>query len=191
MRNFITAYVKGCTTCQMNKVNTHLTKPPLFLITLTSDLPFQTIAVDFITKLPLSQGYDTILTVTNHDVSKASIFIPCQESIDSEGVAKLYASQVFLHYGIPLKIISDRDTCFNSAFTKELCRLLGVKQNISSTYHPQTDGQSKCTNQSLEQYLRLYCDTQQDKWAEFLPLAQYVRNSWKHSTMRQTPMIHS
>jgi hypothetical protein len=191
MRDFIIAYVKGCTTCQMNKVNTHPTKPPLFPITLTGNLPFQTIAVDFITKLPPSQGYDTILTVTDHDVSKASIFIPCQESIDSEGVAKLYTSQVFPHYRIPLKIISNRDTHFDLAFTKELCRLLGVKQNISSAYHPQTDGQSKRTNQSLEQYLRLYCDTQQDKWAEFLPLAQYVRNSWKHSTMRQTPMICS
>jgi len=112
---------------------------------------------------------------------------PDQESIDSEGVAKLYTSQVFPHYGIPLKIISDCDTCFDSAFTKELCRLLGVKQNISSAYHPQTDGQSEHTNQSLEQYLWLYCNTQQDKWAEFLPLAQYVQNSWKHSTTRQTP----
>jgi hypothetical protein len=150
MHNFIIAYVKGCATCQMNKVNMHPTKPPLFLITLTSDLPFQTIAVDFITQLLLSQGYDTILTVTDHDVSKASIFILCQESIDSKGVAKLYAFQVFPHYGIPLKIISDCNTQFDSAFTKELCRLLGIKQNISSTYHPQTDGQSKCTNQSLE-----------------------------------------
>jgi hypothetical protein len=105
----------------MNKVNTHLTKPPLFPITPTSDLPFQTIAVNFITKLPPSQGFDTILTVTDHNVSKASIFIPCQESINLEGIAKLYTSQVFLHYGIPLKIISNCDTQFDSAFTKELC----------------------------------------------------------------------
>jgi hypothetical protein len=110
MHDFIIAYVKGCATCQMNKVNMHPTKPPLFLITLTSDLPFQTIVVDFITKLLPSQGYDTILIVTNHNVSKTSIFILCQESIDSKGVAKLYASQVFPHYGIPLKIISNHDT---------------------------------------------------------------------------------
>jgi hypothetical protein len=187
MHDFITAYVKGCATCQMNKVNMHPTKPPLFLITLTSDLPFQTIVVNFITKLLPSQGYYTILTVTDHNVSKTSIVSLCQESIDSEGVAKLYASQVFPHYGIPLKIISDHNTQFDSAFTKELCRLLGIKQNISSAYHPRTDGQSKYTNQSLEQYLQLYCDTQQNKWTEFLPLSQYVQNSWKHSTTRQTP----
>src|SRR6266851_481514 len=126
MNNFITAYVKGCATCQMNKVNTHPTKLPLFPITPTSNLPFQTITVDFIMKLPQSQGFDTILTVTDHDISKVSIFILCQETIDSEGIIKLYASQVFPHYRIPLKIISDCDTQFDSAFTKELCRLLGI-----------------------------------------------------------------
>jgi hypothetical protein len=110
MKNFVTTYIKGCATCQMNKINTHPTRPPLFPITPTSSLPFQTIAVDFITKLPLSHGYDTILTITDHNVSKASIFLPCQETIDAEGVAKLYATNVFPHYGIPLKIISDRDT---------------------------------------------------------------------------------
>jgi hypothetical protein len=77
MCNFITAYVKGCATCQANKVNTHPTKPPLYPIAPTSDLPFQTIAVDFITKLPPLQGFDTILRITDRDVSKASIFIPC------------------------------------------------------------------------------------------------------------------
>jgi hypothetical protein len=153
MKDFITAYVKGCTTCQMNKINTHPTRPPLFPITSSSNLPFQTIAVDFITKLPLSYGNDTILTITDHDVSKVSIFLPCKETIDTVGVAELYATHVFPHYGIPLKVISDRDPRFNSAFTTDLCRLLGIHQNISTAYYPQTDGQSERTNQSLKTYL--------------------------------------
>src|SRR6266850_1064428 len=87
IRDFITEYIKGCTTCQMNKVNTNLSKPPVYPITPAPDaLPFQTIALDFITKLPESLGNDTILTITDHDCSKASIFIPCKEAIDSEGV---------------------------------------------------------------------------------------------------------
>jgi len=89
MKDFVTAYVKGCTTCQMNKINTHPTRPPLFPITSSSNLPFQTIAVDFIIKLPLSYGNDTILTITDHDVSKASIFLPCKETIDTVGIAEL------------------------------------------------------------------------------------------------------
>jgi hypothetical protein len=118
---------------------------------------------------------------------KATIFIPCNETVDSEGVVKLYAQHVIPHYGLPWKVISDRDTWFTSNFTKELCHVLGVKQNISTVYHPQTDGQSKCTNQSLEQYLHIICREHQSNWADWLPLAQYVWNLWPLSTMKKTP----
>jgi transposase InsO family protein len=91
------------------------------------------------------------------------------------------------HYSLPRKIISDRDPRFTSNFTTELCRILGVKQNISTAYHPQTDGQSERTNQSLEQYLRMVCANDQHSWAEWLPLAQYTRNSWPSSTTKKTP----
>jgi Integrase zinc binding domain len=188
MRDHITQYIKGCATCQMNKVNTNPTKPPLYPITpVTDTLPFQTITLNFITKLPESDGYDTILTITDHDCSKASIFIPCKETIDSEGVAHLYAQYVVPHYGIPKKVISDQDTRFTSNFTTKLCKTLGIKQNISTAYHPQTDGQSEQTNQSLEQYLRIMCANDQHTWSRWLPLAQYVRNSWPSSTTKKTP----
>ena len=83
--------------------------------------PFKTIAMDFITKLPPSGGFDTILTITDTDCSKASVFIPCNETIDTEGVVLLYLTHVFPHYGIPLKIILDRDPRFVSKFGTELC----------------------------------------------------------------------
>src|SRR5712671_2408248 len=154
MKSFATEYIKGCATCQMMKVNTHPTKPPMFPITSKANaLPFQTISLDFIVKLPVSDGKDTILTITDHDCSKAALFIPCNETIDAAGVATLYATQVFPHYGLPKKVISDRDTRFASNFARELCDILKIRQNISTAYHPQTDGQSERTNQSLEQYL--------------------------------------
>ena len=167
LKDFTTQYIKGCSTCQMNKVNTNPMKPPIFPISTDKDaLPFQTIALDFITKLPESLGYDTILTITNNDCSKAAILIPCKETIDSEGVAKLYAQHVVLHYRIPKKVISDCETRFTSNFTRELCCLLGIKQNISTAHHPQTDSQSERTNQSLEQYLCIICAKDQHSWAE-------------------------
>jgi hypothetical protein len=126
MKDFVTAYIKGCATCQMNKINTHPTQPPLFSITSSSNLPFQMIIVNFIIKLPLFYGNDTILTITDHDISKASIFLPYKETINAVGVAELYATHVFPHYGIPLKVISNRDPHFNSAFTTNLCKLLGI-----------------------------------------------------------------
>jgi len=68
-----------------------------------------------------------------------------------------------------------------------MCSLLGIKQNISTAYHPQTDGQSERTNQSLEQYLQLYCRTHQKDWAAWLLLAQYTRNSWPNASTKKTP----
>jgi len=144
MKIFVTEYIKGCATCQMTKVNTHPAHPPMFPITPTENAcPFETVAMDFITKLPLSGGYNTILTITNTDCSKASVFIPCNEAIDSKGVALLYLNNVIPHYGIPHKIISDCDVHFVSKFSTELCRILNIRQNISTAYHPQTDGASE------------------------------------------------
>jgi len=102
MKMFVTEYIKGCATCQMNKVNTHPAHPPMFPITPADNArPFETIAMDFITKLPQSGGFDTILMIMDTDCSKASIFIPCHKAIDSEGVALLYLNHVIPYYGIP------------------------------------------------------------------------------------------
>jgi hypothetical protein len=111
----------------MSKINCNPAHLPLFPITpIENAHPFETIALDFITKLPPSGGYDTILTITDMDCSKVSIFLPCSETIDSEGVATLYTNYVVSHYSVPSKIISDRDVCFISKFTTELCQLLDI-----------------------------------------------------------------
>jgi hypothetical protein len=92
----------------MSKINRNPTHPPLFPITPAENArPFETITLDFITKLPPSGGYDTILTITDTDCLKVSIFLPCSETIDSKGVTTLYANHVVSHYGVPSKIISD------------------------------------------------------------------------------------
>ena len=137
-------HVKGCADCQRNKVNTHPKKAPLSPITLKQEaLPFQTIAMDFIVKLPESEGFNSILTITDHDCTKMLIAIPCRETINAEGVAELFLRQIFPQFGLPAKIISDQDPRFISKFMKELCCLLGITQNISTAYHPRTDGQSE------------------------------------------------
>jgi len=143
--------VKGCVICQANKPITHRNNPPLHPITPQEEvLPFQTIAIDFIVKLPTSEGYDSIMMVTDHDCTKVVILVPCQETIDAEGVAKLFKDRIFPFVGLPKKIISDRDPRFTSAFFRELCQQLEVSQNLSTAYHLQTDGQSEKTNQQVE-----------------------------------------
>jgi hypothetical protein len=78
--------------------------------------PFTTIALDLITDLPISQGYDSILTITDHDCSKAAIFLPCLKMIMGEGIAHLYVQHVFPHFGVPRRVISDRDPWFMGKF---------------------------------------------------------------------------
>ena len=149
MKQDIEQYVKGCGACQANKINTRPLKPDMIPITPEHSLPFQTVTMDFITKLSKSGKYDSILTVMDHDCSKAAIFVPCQESIMAEGVAAIYLQHVYKQYGVPKKIISDRDTRFTSKFAKGLCKALRIHQNILTAYHPRTDGQSERRNQWL------------------------------------------
>src|SRR5579863_6618218 len=144
--------------------------------------------MDLITDLLESNGYNTILTVTDHDCSKAVFFIPCTKTVDAEGIAQLYATNIFPHYRVPKKVILDHDPRFTAQFSRELCQILGIKQNLSTAFHPQTDGQSEQTNQSLEQYLCLFCSQDQREWEKWLPLAQYTRNSWPSSTTKKTPL---
>jgi hypothetical protein len=92
MKDFVHAYVKGCATCQMTKTNTHPNRPPLYPITPNPDaIPFSTISIDWVTKLPLSDNYNSILTITDHDCSKAVVLLPCKETMTSEDLARLYA----------------------------------------------------------------------------------------------------
>jgi transposase InsO family protein len=181
-------YVKGCATCQAVKTITHHNMPPIAPIGPGEDTtPFATIAVDFITKLPESHGCDMILTITDHDSTKAVILIPCREDMGSEEVARLFRDHAFPYTRIPKRIISDRDMRFTSQFFKELCAQLEIKQNMSSAYHPQTDGQSKRTNQTVETILRIFCNHQQDNWADWLKVAQYMINSHPSSTTKKPP----
>ncbi len=97
--------------------------------------------MDFITKLPLSGKYDTILIIMDHDCSKVAIFIPCQEAISTEEVTGLLLKYLYPWFGVPKKIISDRDTKFTSKYARGFCQALKIHQNISTAYHPRTDGQ--------------------------------------------------
>jgi transposase InsO family protein len=123
------------------------------------------IAIDFIVKLPESEGYDSIMMITDYDCTKAVILVLCQEKFNAEGVAKLFKDCIFPFVGLPKKVIFDRDPQFTSTFFKELCKQLGMSQNFSTTYHPQTDGQSKKTNQYIKTALQIYCNYQQNDWA--------------------------
>ena len=133
-------YVEGCAKCQQMKVNTHPATPPLTLIKSEGGRPFSLITMDFITDLPESDGYDSLMVMVDHGSTKGVIFIPCNKMIDALGVATLLLDHVYKRFGLPDKIISNRDPHFTSQLFQELGRLLGIKLAMSTAYHPQTDG---------------------------------------------------
>jgi RNase H-like domain found in reverse transcriptase/Integrase zinc binding domain len=145
MKCFVVQYVKGCAICQSTKPNTVRPKVPVYPITTDEErtYPFQTISWDLIMDLPKSGNFDSVLTIVDHDCTKATLFFPCNKGVDATGVAAVYVQQVFPHYGIPRKIISDRDPHFTASFVQAVCAQLNIKQNISTAYHLQTDGQSE------------------------------------------------
>jgi hypothetical protein len=143
MTIFIKNYVTGCATCQQMKVNTHPTVPPLSLIKSNTTCPFAVVTTDFITNLPESEGFNSIMVVVDQNATKGVIFISMNKTVSMAEAACLYYEKVYTQFGLPDKIVSDRDPCFASNLFQELGKLLGIKLTMSAAYHPQTDGETE------------------------------------------------
>jgi hypothetical protein len=189
MSSYIAKYVEGCAICQQMKADTHPSAPRLHPISSDSTRPYSQISVDLITDLPLSNGFDSIMVVVDHGLSKGVTLSACNKTITAEGVADLFLERVFTRFGLPDKIISDRGPQFASKFTIELGKLLGYKNALSVAYHPQTDGQTERLNQELETYLRIYCRTDPHSWSKHLALAEFTHNHRTHSTQKSSPFF--
>ncbi len=188
MQQWIADYVKGCATCQQNKIMTHKRKTPLYRITTKEGtLPFQQIAMDLITGLPQQHRHNAILTIVDHGCSHAAIFLPCSDTITGPGIAQLYLDYVYRWFGLPVKMISDRDPRFTSHFSKALSEKLGIERNLSTAFHPQTDGLSERKNQWIKQYLRLVTSNDPKGWTHWLVLATTVHNNRINTTTRLSP----
>ena len=177
LASFVCQYVKGCAKCQQNKANTHPTVPPLSPIKSLASCPFQQISCDLITDLPVSSGFDSLLVVVDHGLTKGVILCPTKKSITAEGIASL-----FFH-----KVISDRGPQFASAFAHELGKLLHYDLSLSTTYHPQSDGETERVNQEVETYLRIFCGNNPASWSESISHAEFMHNHRPHSVTNQSP----
>ena len=188
LHQFVEQYVKGCAKCQESKVITHVKRAPLYPFdTHIEEGPFKYVSMDLITDLPLSHNYDAILTIVDQGCSKAAKFLPCRKTIDGQGVATLYLRHLFPLFGVPKRIISDRDTRFTSHFSKAVCKATHIQQNFSTAFHPRTDGQSERMNQWIETYLRNFVNGRQDNWSDLLPIAEFTHNSWTHEATKHSP----
>ena len=186
MSLFIRCFIAGCALCQQMKVNTHPTIPALSPLPSTCSCPFQQLSVDLVTALPPSAGFDSLLVVVNHGLSKGVILTPCNKTIDAKGVAELFFKHVFLRFSLHDTLISDRGPQFTSAFATELARILGYDLKLSTAYHPQMDGETERVNQEIETYLRLFCQGQPNKWSSLIPMAEFAHNSATHSSTQKS-----
>ena len=115
-------------------------------------------------------------------LSKQAIFIPTHDTITSPELTKLFLLHMFSKHGVPAHVTSDRGTEFVSHFFRSLWKALDMRLHFTSGYHPEGDGQTERSNQTLEQYLRIYCNYQQDNWADLLPLAEFAYNNTPSAT---------
>ncbi|KAD4180371.1 hypothetical protein E3N88_28962 [Mikania micrantha] len=149
MKKDIALYVGKCLTC--SKVKAEHQKPSGLLQ--QPEIPqwkWEQISMDFITKLPRTpQGFDSIWVIVDR-LTKSAHFLPIQEDYKMEKLSTLYINEIIARNGTPTSIISDRDSRFTSRFWQSLQKALGTRVNLSTAYHPQTDGQSERTIQTLE-----------------------------------------
>ena len=156
LSTFVKHFIAGCPVRQQNKANTHPVVPPLLPIKSDVSLPFRQLSVDLITNLPPSVGFDSIMVMVDHGLTKGVILAPCLKTIDTAGVAQLFFDFVFKQFGLHDTIILDRGPQFASAPTMEPARPLKYDVRLSTTYHPQTNRQTEQTNQELETYLHIF-----------------------------------
>jgi len=144
--------------------------------------------MDFIEKLPSSSGFNTILVIVDR-LSKQAIFIPTHDTITSAELARLFVIHVFSKHGVPSYVMSDRGSEFVSHFFRSLGTTLDMRLHFTSGYHPEANGQVERTNQTLEQYLWVYCNYQQDNWSKLLPLAEFAYNNAPSATTGVSPFF--
>ena len=144
--------------------------------------------MDFMKKLLLSSRFDTILVIVDW-LTKQAIFIPAHDTITSVDLARLFVLHVFSKHGVPSHVTSDRGLEFVSNFFQSLGTALNMRLHFTLGYHPEGDGQTKHTHQTLEQYFCVYCNYQQDNWSKLLLLVKFVYNNALSATTSVSPFF--
>ncbi|GJT65139.1 putative reverse transcriptase domain-containing protein [Tanacetum coccineum] len=186
MKADIATYVSKCLTCAKVKAE-HQRPSGLLVQPKIPEWKWDNITMDFVTKLPKSsQGYDTIWVIVDR-LTKSAIFTPMRETDPLDKLARMYLKEVVTRHGIPVSIICDRDPRFASNFWRSLQNALGTNLDMSIAYHPQTDGQSERTIQTLEDMLRACAIDFGKGWVNHLPLVEFSYNNSYHASIKAAP----
>jgi hypothetical protein len=180
-RDLENAYIPACADCQRNKSRTIKPTGPLHPLPVP-DKRCDSVAMDFIGPLPIDEGYDCILTITDRLGSDIRL-IPTTCTLSAEKLANLFFKEWYCENGLPLEIISDRDKLFVSQFWTALHKLTGIDLKMLSSFHPQTDGASERTNKTVIQCIRFAVEREQRGWKRALPKVRFdIMNTVNKST---------
>ncbi|GJV56133.1 putative reverse transcriptase domain-containing protein [Tanacetum coccineum] len=186
MKRDIAEYVSRCLTC--SKIKAEHQKPSGLLQ--QPEIPewkWEKITMDLVTKLPRSSsGYDAIWVIIDR-LTKSAHFLPIREDFKTEKLARIYINEIVARHGVPVSIISDRDGRFASHLWQALQKALGTKLHMSTAYHPETDGQSERTIQTLEDMLRACVMDFGGSWDTHLPLVEFSYNNSYHTSIKCAP----
>ncbi|KAJ0497126.1 putative nucleotidyltransferase, Ribonuclease H [Helianthus annuus] len=186
MKAHIATYVSKCLTCA--RVKTEYQKPAGLLQ--QPEIPkwkWEQISMDFVTGLPRSQrGNDTIWVIVDR-LTKSAHFLVIKETDKFSTLANVYLKEVVSRHGVPTSIISDRDARFTSKLWQVMHKSFGSRLDMSTAYHPQTDGQSERTIQTLEDMLRACVIDFGKNWEKHLPLVEFSYNNSYHTSIQAAP----
>ena len=149
--------------------------------------PFAHCLMDLITDLPLSHGFNSILVMVDHGLTKGVILLSCNKTITAKQVAKLLLENLYKWFGLPDEFISDRGPQFTAHTFRELLKLLGITRKLSTAYHPQTNGATEQVNQEIKAYLSIFCSSFPEEWAKKLYLMEFTHNNWQHAERKHSP----
>jgi hypothetical protein len=179
----VAKFVSICVACQRNKARRH--KPYGLLQPLPiPEKPWHTVIFDFIVKLPKTSRGNNNIYVFVDKLTKLVHFVACKEEVPAKEFAELYVDHVFRLHGLSREFITDRDPRFTSAFWQEVTVLLGTRTVVSSSFHPQTDGQTERVNQTLETYLRHFVSVGLNDRDTLLSRAEFAHNAAINETIR-------
>jgi len=177
-------YMKTCFTCQQNRVFNKKQAGLLQPLPISEGL-WESVSMDFMVSLPPSRGFDVIMVVDRF--SKMAHFIPTKESATAQGTGMLFFTHVFKHHGLPKDIVSNQDLKFTSKFWRALWKHMGSELKMSTSFRPQTYGQTERVNSVIQQFLKNYVAADQQDWVDHLELVEFCYNNSKHLTTGATP----